>query len=120
MRRRLATLALSLLPLGGCGLPAAAFFHSGGLVAAGASAGWLATAVTVDKEVDLGFEAVQPLNKAICVVELAKPHNAEVQAAMAAFCGNLPDSVSRILVQAAAVAVAIEAEKSATAARAAP
>jgi hypothetical protein len=120
MRRRVAALALAFLPLGACALPAAPFFVKGGLVAGGAGAGWLAAAMTVEKEIDLGLEAVQPINKAICVVELAKPHNAEVQAAIAAFCANLPDSVSGILVQAAAVAVAIEAEKSATAARAAP
>ena len=95
---------------GGChAIPLAA------IGAAGAVGGWLAASQTTVQAADTGLALIKPINQALCTVEQAKPHTPAVTAALGAFCAHLPSDIVGILVQAAAIYVAIKDERTARA-----
>ena len=87
----------------------------GGVAAGSAGGGFIAGVVSSQpyQDADIALKVAKPINDELCHVEPWKPHSATIQAAIAAFCDNLPSSPPDLLKQAAAVVMAIEAEKKA-------
>ncbi len=105
--KRLAAVAAVFLLSGCAAVP---------MVAGGAVAGYFAAAQTINHDIDLANTAAQPLFRAICAVEVTKPHSDKVKTAIAVVCADLPslESLAGRLRLAVEVAVLIEAEEAAS------
>lgn len=103
------------LCLGGCALFGVAA-TKGSLAALGTGAGAAVATVTAEaKTVDADatdlLAVAKPLNEGLCFIEPWRPHSAEIQAAITAFCANLPSKPQDLITQAKAIYRAIAAEK---------
>lgn len=63
----------------------------------------------VSGDVDTTLAVVKPLNEALCYVEPWKPHSAKAQAAIKAFCANLPSDPKGLWDQTVAIYKAVKA-----------
>ena len=67
------------------------------------------------QDADTAVAIAKPLNEGLCTIEPWRPHSLEIQAAISAFCENLPSTPAGIIKQGAAIYAAIEAERQASA-----
>jgi hypothetical protein len=83
------------------------------VVGAAAGGGIIASIVVIRQDADLGLTVIKPINSSIIcpVAERDMSKSAKLHAGIVAFCANLPTTVEGIVVQAAAIMLAVNGAK---------